>query len=86
MSRLGRVATWVAAGALLLNALLLGAAGMVAGRPLLLVAAGVALAAAGTVLLAWRRHLRTLARLEAERHAVRDEALALRDMLRGGPR
>lgn len=86
MHRLGRVATWVAAGALLLNALLLGAAGAVAGRPALLVAAGITLAAAGAVLIAWRRHLRTLARLESERHAVRDEALALRELLRGGPR
>jgi len=85
MSRLGRVATWVAAGALLLNALLLGAAGLVAGRPVLLVAAGVALVSAAAVLVAWRRHRRTLARLEADRHALRDEALGLRDLLRSGP-
>ncbi len=82
MSQLGRAATWVAVGALVLNAGLLGAAGLVAGRPLLVAAGGVAALGAVTILLAWRRHLRHLASLAEDRRALRDEALALRELIR----
>jgi len=85
VTRLGRAATWVALAVLVLNAVLLGAAGLVAGRPALLVAAGVALMAALLVAVAWRRHQRTLSDLRAERHALRDEALALRELVRRDP-
>jgi len=85
VTRLGRAATWVALAVLVLNAVLLGAAGLVAGRPALLVAAAVALVAAVLVAAAWRRHRRTLADLRAERHALRDEVLALRELVRRDP-
>ncbi len=82
MSKLGRAATWVAVGALALNAVLLGAAGLVAGRPVLVVAAGVAAAGAVAILVAWRRHRRHLASLAEDRRALRDETLALRELIR----
>ena len=82
MSAIGRVGTWVAVIALLLNAILLGAAGLAARRPLLLVGAGVAAAAAIGIVLSWRRHLRMLEVVRRERHAMGDEARALRDLLR----
>lgn len=85
MTGLGRAATWVALAVLGLNAVLLGAAGLVAGRPGLVLAAGGALLAAGIVAAAWRRHQRALADLRAERHALRDEALALRELIRRDP-
>jgi len=82
VSAIGRVGTWVAVVALLLNSILLGAAGLAAGRPLLLAGAGVAAAAAIGVVLLWRRHLRTLELVRQERRAMGDEARALRDLLR----
>lgn len=81
-SGIGRVATWIAVGVLVLNALLLGAAGLVAGRPALLGGALLALAGAVAIVVAWRRHLRSLATLTTEREALRDEAMALRDLLK----
>lgn len=84
-SAIGRVATGVAVAVLVLNALLLGAAGALASRPWLWAAAGACLAAAVLVLLAWRRHTRVLAELADDRQALRDEALAMRDLLRKGP-
>lgn len=82
-SRLGRLATWVAVVVLLVNAMLLGAAGVVGARPALLAAGAGLLAGAGLVVVAWRRHRRRLAELTADREALRDEALALRDLVRG---
>lgn len=84
-SAVGRVATGVAMAVLVLNALLLGAAGVVAGRPWLFAGAVVCLAAAGLVYLAWRRHQRVLAELAGDRQALRDQALAMRDLIRRGP-
>jgi len=82
MTSVGRVATWIAAAVLAVNALLLGAAGVVAGRPALLVGSAVALGAAILVLLAWRRYQRTLAGITRERQALREETLDLRELLR----
>lgn len=81
----GRVATWIAVGVLVLNALLLGAAGLVAGRLVLVGAAGLSLLGALAVVRGWRRHLRTLDELTAARQALRDEALALRELVKGNP-
>lgn len=77
------MATWIAVGVLVLNALLLGAAGLVAGRLVLVGAAVFALLGAVAVIVAWRRHLRTLEELSAAREALRDEALALRELVKG---
>jgi hypothetical protein len=85
VSSLGRAATWVAVAALAVNAVLLGVAGAVAGRPLLVVGALASAAAAAAVLVAWRRHQRLLADMSADRQALRDEALALRDLVRRPP-
>ncbi|MFN2325248.1 MAG: hypothetical protein ABR551_05135 [Gemmatimonadales bacterium] len=82
-SGVGRVATWIAVGVLVLNTLLLGAAGLVAGRLVLVGAAGLSLLGAFAVVVAWRRHLRTLDELTAARAALRDEALALRELVKG---
>jgi len=81
-SGIGRLATGIAVVALLLNALLLGWAGLVAGRLVLVGAAVLSLVGAVVVILAWRRHLRTLDELTAARQELRDEARALRDLLR----
>lgn len=83
MSAIGRFGSWVAGVALALNAVFLGAAGLVAGRPLLLLGAAVAVAASVAVAVAWRRHARALEELRRDRLAMRDEAHALREMLRG---
>lgn len=85
VSRIGRLATWVAVVALLLNAVLLGAAGLVAGRPVLIGGAVLIAVAAGVVLLAWRRHQRSLAELAGERQLLREEVLALRSLVRRDP-
>lgn len=77
------MATWIAVGVLVLNALLLGAAGLVAGRLFLVGAAGLSLLGARAVVVAWRRHLRSLDELTAARQALRDEALALRELVKG---
>ncbi len=83
-SGVGRLATWIAVGVLGLNALLLGAAGLVAGRLALVGAAGLSVLGAAAVVVAWRRHLRTLDELTAARQALKNEALALRELVRGG--
>lgn len=85
LSGVGRLATWVAVVVLLLNALLLGAAGLVAGRPVLVGIAALLAAGALLVGLAWRRHRRRLQELAAGRQALRAEALAMRDLLRRPP-
>lgn len=85
MSSLGRVATWIAVGVLAVNAVLLGAAGLVAGRPLLLGASAASALGAGAVGLAWRHHRQTLDAMAADRRALRDEALALRELVRRPP-
>lgn len=84
MTALGRAATWIAVVVLALNALLLGAAGLGADRPVLLAAAAAAGALAVLVLVAWRRHQRTLAAIARDREALRDETLGIRDLLRRG--
>jgi hypothetical protein len=50
-----------------------------------MVAAGVAALGAAAILVAWRRHLRHLASLAEDRRALRDEALALRELIRRPP-
>lgn len=82
MSAIGRVGTWVAVIALGVNAILLGAAGLAAGRPGFLLLAMVAAIAAGGVWVAWRRHLRLLEVVREERRAMGDEARALRELVR----
>lgn len=84
MTALGRVATWIAAVILAINALLLGAAGLAADRPVLLGAGVAAGAGAVLVVVAWRRYQRTLAAITREREALRDETLGIRDLLRRG--
>ena len=81
-SGIGRLATWIAVVVLVLNALLLGAAGLVAGRLVLVGGAALSLLGAFAVVVAWRRHLRALDELTAARQALRDEALALRELVR----
>jgi precorrin-6B methylase 1 len=82
VSAIGRVGTWVAVIALGVNALLLGAAGLAADRPGLLLLAAVAAIAAGGVWVAWRRHLRLLEAVRQERREMGDEARALRELVR----
>ncbi|MDZ4674522.1 MAG: hypothetical protein SGI84_08710, partial [Gemmatimonadota bacterium] len=74
--------SWVAGIALALNAVFMGVAGLVAGRPSLLVGAAVAALGAIGVAVAWRRHQRTLASLHQGRLAMREEATALRNLIR----
>jgi hypothetical protein len=78
----GRTSTLLAVGFLALDGVLLLVAGLweQAAGPAI---GGVAcLTAAGLVLFLWRRHRRAVADLADARRAVRDEARALRDLLR----
>jgi len=84
MSAIGRVGTWTAVGALGVNAVLLGVAGLVAGRPLLLLGAAGATAAAIGVILGWRRHRSSLDAMRRDRLALRGEVRALGDLIRRG--
>lgn len=78
----GRVITWLAVGFLVLDGVLLLLAGLW-GRQAGPAVGGVAcLLCAGAVWALWRRHRRALAELTEARRAVRDEARALRDLLR----
>ena len=78
----GRTLTILAAGFLALDGLLLGLSGLWERS---LVRMGVALAllaAAGVVLLFWKRHRRRLEEIASARDALRAEASDLRDLLR----
>jgi hypothetical protein len=78
----GRISTLLAVGFLILDGVLLLVAGVWghAGGPAI---GGVAcLTAAGLVLILWHRHRRAVADLANARRALRDEARALRDLLR----
>ena len=81
MKRASRALTIAAVGFLSLDAVLLGYAGLVWNRPGL--AAGAAVCGVGVVLvlLAWRRHRRTLAELDVARREMRQEIDAIRDLL-----
>lgn len=70
--------TLLAVGFLLADAMLLGAAGFRAGRPLLVVWGAVFLAAAGAVLLLWRRYLRRLDEIARDRARLRQELRSVR--------
>jgi HAMP domain-containing protein len=81
-ARRGRVLTVIAVGALCLDGVLLGLAGLWSSRPvLILIGAGLLLLAVCVVLL-WRRHQRTLAEISAVRAEVRAEALAIRELIK----
>ena len=67
---------------LLLNAVLLGWAGIGMHRPWLVVAAGVFVAASFLVILAGRRYRRIVAELQDERRDMKREVESLRELLR----
>lgn len=70
--------TVLAVGFLLLDAALLGAAGLWDHRPVLLVGAGACLALAGAVLVLRRRYARTLREIAAARARLREELRAVK--------
>jgi hypothetical protein len=78
----GRIGTILAVGFLTLDGVLLVGAGLWGRQAGPAIGGLVCLALAGTVLVFWRRHRRTVAELPAARQAVRDEVRALRDLLR----
>jgi hypothetical protein len=78
-----RSLTLVAVGSLALDGAALLGLGLWSGRVGLLVAGTALLLAAGLVLLLWRRHLRRLDEIAAARRELRDEAEAMRRVLRG---
>ncbi len=78
----GRALTVFAVGCVLLDGVLLLLAGVWSGHPGLFVGAAACGAMAVGVLLLWRRQQRLLAEMAEARQAVRDEARALRDLLR----
>ncbi len=79
----GRALTVLAVGFLALDGILLALAGLWLQRAaLLLVGAGLVLVG-GMVLIYWRRHRRRLAEIQAVRQEIREEARALREILRG---
>ena len=67
---------------LLLNAVLLGWAGIGMHRPWLVVAAGVFVAVTVLVILAGRRYRRIVAELQDERRDMKREVESLRELLR----
>lgn len=78
----GRALTYLAVGFLLLDAVLLGLAGLWSRRPGLIGGAALCGGLALAVLLLWRRQRRLLAEMADAREAVQTEARALRDLLR----
>lgn len=78
----GRALTFAAAGFLFLDALLLLLAGVWSGRWGLLVWAGVFILGGFGVIRLWRRYVAAVAELDAARHALRVEALQLRETLK----
>ena len=74
--------TVIAVGVLLLDGVLLGVAGLWSDRPGLMISGIVLLGLAGGVVLLWRRQLRILAEINAARAEMREEASALRELVR----
>jgi hypothetical protein len=77
------VLTLLAAGFLLLDAVLLAAAGWWGHRPILIVVGGVFAAGAIGVVALRRRYLARLDQITAAREALKREAAALARSLRG---
>ena len=77
-----KLLTAFAVAFLLLNAVLLGWAGLGMHRPGLVVAASVFVAAAVLVILAGRRYRRIVAELQDERRDMKREVESLRALLR----
>lgn len=77
-----KLLTAFAVAFLLLNAVLLGWAGIGMHRPWLVVAAGVFVAATCFVILAGRRYRRIVAELQDERRDMKREVESLRELLR----
>ena len=78
-----KLLTAFAVAFLLLNALLLGWAGVGMHRPWLVVAASVFVAVTFLVILAGRRYRRIVAELQDERRDMKREVESLRELLRG---
>ncbi|MEO8634123.1 MAG: hypothetical protein ABI587_02490 [Gemmatimonadales bacterium] len=78
----GRIMTHFAVGILVLDGVLLLLIGLWSGALWAGIAGAACVLLAGSVLLLWRRHRRALAELAEARHGVREEARALRDLLR----
>jgi len=77
----GRIGTLLAVGFLILDGVLLLAAGLWGRSPGLAVGGVACLLVAGLVLILWRRHRRAIAELAEARRALRDEVRALRGLL-----
>jgi hypothetical protein len=77
-----KLLTAFAVAFLLLNAVLLGWAGIGMHRPWLVVAAGVFVAVTVLVILAGRRYRRIVAELQDERRDMKREVESLRELLR----
>ncbi len=79
----GRALTLFAVGVLVLDGVLLLLIGLWSHTLWAGISGSLCLLLAGGVLLLWRRHRRSLAEVAAARQELRDEARALRDLLRG---
>ena len=79
--RSSRAVATLAVGFWLLNALLLGLAGLAAHRPGLIVGAGGCVLVALVVVVLWRRYARVLDDIAVQRRAIRDEVESLRALL-----
>jgi hypothetical protein len=82
MKKPSRTPTTFAVGFLVLDALLLGYAGVALARPLLVAAGGVFALAAVLAVLGWRRYRRTLAEIDADRKAMLQEVDSIRELLK----
>lgn len=78
----GRAVTLFAVGVLVLDGVLLLLIGLWSRTLWAGVAGAICLLVAGGVLLLWRRHRQALAELADARQEVREEARALRELLR----
>lgn len=81
MNAPSRTLTTVAVGVLLLDAVLLGIAGVVLDRRSLVLWGAVCGVLAVLVAVAWRRYRRTLAEIEAARREMRHEVESIRELL-----
>lgn len=81
MNAPSRTLTTVAVGVLLLDAVLLGIAGVALDRRALVLWGVVCGVLAALVALAWRRYRRTVAEIDAARQDMRREVESIRELL-----
>ena len=76
-----RTLTVMAAGFLAFDGACLVLAGVVLGRPLLMIVGSCLVLSSGLVVVYWKRHRRQAIEIAEARNALRDQARAFRDLI-----